>query len=280
MDRSFWSQVLATKCELPPNSDLRMDALIDELVGYLASPDPQLRDEFGFSILAAWISSGTLTEHQRATLISTCRRNMFTDIGQVPGDSVFGRSFSVLVLAAIVNRESAVPLIPAADINDLLDQMLLYAHTEKDLRGHIAGKGWAHSVAHTADALGNLAANPHIARPGLQRILEAISDRLTAPNSPVFQHHEASRLARAAKVAILREQLSHEQLLTWVKDILVTLGSTSQTDLESGDVGKRVNCESFMASLYLQLQSIDGPETAALRKDLHHCLEQFGFVPS
>jgi Protein of unknown function (DUF2785) len=279
MNRSFWQQILATDCALPSDPEIRFDDLTDELVSYLSSPDPQLRDEFGFTILATWIASGALSEQQRAKLMSTCRGNMFTAVGQVADDSVFGRSFSVLTLAAILEREKLQPFLHAAEIKELLDHCLLYVHAEKDLRGYIVGKGWAHSVAHTADALGSLAANPHVTSEGLQRILEAIGNKLTTPNSPAFQHHEASRLALAAKVAILRGQLSHERLVTWVADILITLGSTAQSDLEAGDVGKRVNCESFMASLYLQLQSVDFSEFAELREELRHCLEQFGFVP-
>ena len=36
---------------------------------------------------------------------------------------------------------------------------------ERDLRGFVPGKGWAHAVAHGADALGTLARSPHVGPP-------------------------------------------------------------------------------------------------------------------
>ena len=52
---------------------------------------------------------------------------------------------------------------------------------ERDLRGFVAGKGWAHAVAHGADALGALARSRQSGRLELTVLLDVVADRLLAP---------------------------------------------------------------------------------------------------
>ena len=55
-----------------------------------------------------------------------------------------------------------------------------YLAAEQDLRGYVPGKGWAHSVAHTADLLAWLARSPHANDDDLADMLDAISRKLLA----------------------------------------------------------------------------------------------------
>ena len=52
-DRSFWSGIAKNRFEVPAGESA--DALVLELSALLGSPDPQLRDDFAYSIAAAWI---------------------------------------------------------------------------------------------------------------------------------------------------------------------------------------------------------------------------------
>ena len=65
---------------------------------------------------------------------------------------------------------------------------------ERDLRGFVPGKGWAHAVAHGADALGALAGSPHCSIDELTRA--ARRDRRPAAASPPTGLHR--RRARPA----------------------------------------------------------------------------------
>jgi hypothetical protein len=59
-DRDFWRAIVKTDYAVPANESVV--PLARELSGMLASPDPELRDEFGYSILAAWIHEKKLIE--------------------------------------------------------------------------------------------------------------------------------------------------------------------------------------------------------------------------
>src|SRR5204863_453162 len=52
-DRSFWAGIAKNRYEVPPGESA--DALVRELSDFLGSPDPELRDDFAYSIAAAWI---------------------------------------------------------------------------------------------------------------------------------------------------------------------------------------------------------------------------------
>src|SRR5215469_3689198 len=51
--RAFWQAVASNNYDPPAGA--QVEALSSELSRLLASPDPQLRDEFAYSILASWI---------------------------------------------------------------------------------------------------------------------------------------------------------------------------------------------------------------------------------
>src|SRR5262249_42087264 len=148
---------------IPPNE--KPLALAQELSVYLASPDPELRDDLAYSILTAWIvrrqqfSAGELLQ-----LEAEWTSNLSSAIGENGTDSVFKRSFSALCLASLAERELKTPFLGEPGYRRLLDSALRYLDNEKDLRGFDAGKGWIHSTAHTADLLAALAANPRFTK--------------------------------------------------------------------------------------------------------------------
>src|SRR4029078_3939571 len=53
MDKAFWQAVLENECAVPDGHSVA--SLTPELLAYLGSTDPDLRDDIAFSILATWI---------------------------------------------------------------------------------------------------------------------------------------------------------------------------------------------------------------------------------
>jgi Protein of unknown function (DUF2785) len=126
--------------------------------------------------------------------------------------------------------------------------------------------------------LANLAQNPLIDTDGLERVLNAIAAKLTMADSPFLAHHEASRLALAARNVIARAVLKPSLLHAWLDGMPDTLYPRSQSDLERGDVAARANCEAFLSSLFLQLLKLKLPISSRVRSHIARVLEQFGFV--
>lgn len=75
-----------------------------EMVTHIGSPDPQLRDELIYSTFSHWIEEGVLSPEQLQELLAIALddQHLFYRIGESGTDSVFTRSFSVLLLPLIL----------------------------------------------------------------------------------------------------------------------------------------------------------------------------------
>ena len=137
--------------------------------------------------------------------------NLEAGLGEQGTDSVYLRTYSVLILMEIVAFDNANPFLDQADLDGFLEAALGYLLRERDLRSWVPGPGWANAIGHTADLFMMLARSPHLGATELQRILDAIADRLLTPAPAVFVHHEDERLAYAI-LNVLRPQPGRPEL--------------------------------------------------------------------
>ena len=136
-------------------------ALAQELSQLLASPDPELRDELAYSVLARWIARPNILQPpELRALADEWRANPKSGIGESGTNSVLKRSFSALCLSSIAEREVKTPFLSEQRYHQLLGDALTYLQSERDLRGYDAKLGWIHATAHTADLLQALASRP------------------------------------------------------------------------------------------------------------------------
>jgi len=213
----FWRSVAQHDYALPPGSDL--PALVSELEGFLASPDPELRDEIGYSTLAAWIYQKRLVEPPLVrTLTNDLVRNLTQGIGDRESDGVFRRSFSALSLSVVVARDNAAPVLGADEFRRVEAAALVYLAGERDLRGYDPQKGWMHSAAHTADLLKSLARSRFLEPAEQPRLLDAMARKLaTAPT--VFTHGEDERFARAILSVVNRADFDGAAFQAWTSRV-------------------------------------------------------------
>jgi Protein of unknown function (DUF2785) len=172
MDIEFWRGQSQPGSTFP--ADLELDMLTSELVGFLSSPDPELRDQVGYSLLVRWIvDERRYSANQLRKLISELGAQLFSGVGDPAG--VFGRSFATVTLAAIVDADIQSSFLAPAEIGELLLLARRGFAEESDWRGYVPGGGWAHSVAHSADLLGNLASHHLVGQEQLISVLTALS---------------------------------------------------------------------------------------------------------
>ncbi|HMF95079.1 MAG TPA: DUF2785 domain-containing protein [Vicinamibacterales bacterium] len=214
-DVAFWRAVAQAKYAPPPGSDI--PALTDELAGMLSSPDPELRDDIAYSTLTSWIYQQKILDADALRpLAERLLANMRRGIGEQSTDSVFGRSFSALMLSVIVARDNADRFLDASAWRRIESAALAYLADEQDLRGYDPDKGWMHSAAHTADLLKFLGRSRYLDAAGQRRLLDAIADKLTKA-SVVFTYGEDERLARAALSLIARSDFDGQQFAAWLQ---------------------------------------------------------------
>ena len=216
-DREYWRQIAKNHYAVPPGQDAF--SLARELRGYLGSPDPELRDDLAYSMLATWIvRQKKLSVEQLVTLLDEWQANLRIGIGETGTDSIFKRAFSALCLAALAERDLKETFLGEHRFRTLLNGALTYLGDEHDLRGFDAKKGWIHATAHTADLLAALAENKFFTKQDQERVLKAITQRL-ASASEIFSYGEQDRFANVAAAIASRDDFDSDGWRSWVVEM-------------------------------------------------------------
>ena len=197
-----WNRVHDDDFRVP--TDRSLADLTAELTGLLGDVDPQRRDRLAYPVLATWIERGVYDDLLPG-LGDGMAAGLGVGLGEVEGDRVFRRSFSALILGECISRDSIQPLVPGGKVLEWGDRIATWFLAERDLRGYVPGKGWAHAIAHGADALGVLAGSSHAAIGELTVILDVIAERVMQPADRVFSSGEPDRLALATMQVLRRD---------------------------------------------------------------------------
>jgi hypothetical protein len=261
---AFWEHVRASGFKLP--ADRPLDDLTTELVQMLGDPDPHLRDGLAYPTLATWIRDGVYDD-LLAGFGDGISEGLFTGLGQDGTDTVLRRSFSALLLAETVLRDQQARAVHSDAIFRWGDRAASWFVRERDLRGYVPGKGWAHSVAHGADLIAALARSPHFGKLELTVLLDVVADRLLTPTPYRLFHGEYDRLAFAIMAILHRNRLGIDVLEPWVERL--ALGVVPPERVESDPAPEwptpaAGNTTAFLRALHLQLAlGVHGAQTPA-----------------
>jgi hypothetical protein len=261
MTTAYWNRVRSAEMRVP--EDRPLPDLTAELTTMLGSTDPVERDEIAYPILTAWIGEGVYDD-LLAGLGDGMAAGLTQGLGEAGTDSVFRRSFSALVLAACVARDNELSLLPQTRLLEWGDRVSGWLVREKDVRGFVPGKGWAHAVAHGADAIGTLAGSAHFRLPELTVLLDVLADRVLLPTPAPLSSGEPDRLA-AATMAVFRRRLVPLRMIEpWLARI--TAGASTATPDGEDPYVTTGNPEAFLRALHLQVAF--APEPIDVRADL------------
>lgn len=248
----FWQAIRDADFRVPEGHDI-ID-LTRELLGYLGSPDPKLRETYAFSIIGYWIERGNYTSQQLREMTMQLVGNLTHGLAERGGDTVFLRSYSALLLAEIVARDNHQAFLTEAEIKNLLRWTLEFMLAETDLRGFVKRKGWATSVGHSADLLRRLARNRYVSRDDLEQMMAAIAQRITAPVEHVFVHGEDERLVLAVWAALARQELTMPFMIKWLSRLVQVVNLLRPEDPFDPRIhGALQNTRNFLRSFYFRL---------------------------
>ncbi len=264
MESTFWERVVADGHRVPDDADLT--EMTTELTTMLGAVDPAERDGIAYSTLAAWVGAGVYDDLLQG-LGDGMASGLSVGLGRTEDDTVFRRAFSVLVLAKCIERDNTAHLLPPDTVLRWGDRVVGWYLRERDLRGFVPGKGWAHAVAHGADALGALAGSAAVGRMELTVVLDVLADRLLSADQRLV-HGETDRLAAATMSVLRRDLVGLDLLEPWVARLAdqATPAPRAEGRPAAGPEPVRDNAQAFLRSLYLQLAL--GRRPPACRTDL------------
>lgn len=261
MTSAFWEQVVADGRQVP--ADRPLDEMTAELTRMLGDPDPHLRDEIAYPTLATWVGEGVYDDLLAGFGDGMCA-GLRTGLGESGTDTVFRRSFSALLVTECIDRDAERGLVPVDVVLGWGDRVAGWFLRERDLRGFVPGKGWAHAVAHGADAVGALARHPRLGGLELTVLLDVLADRLLEPTEELWVCGETDRMALATMHVLRRNVLGLDVLEPWVNRIATA--ATPRGDARHNAFLVAGNAQGYLRSLHLQLAL--APQHPEVRADL------------
>lgn len=264
MDIELWRSIMDNDFAVPAGCSV--SAITAELLNHLGSLDADLREGPVYLILESWIQRGCYDRAALTKMATMLLHNLAIGLGQRESDTVFLRSFSMLILANIIDYDLTHPALPENEMRQVLEHGLAYIHAENDLRGHDDEKGWAHTSAHAGDLLWALAQHRLVSAQDLERMMNAIAEKITAPIAFVYLYDEDERLTRAVMAALQRDLLTLPYLAEWLERFTNPKGRIGWDEtFENGrlmevahskvETCARHNSKHFLRSLYFQLRT-------------------------
>ncbi|MFK0525444.1 DUF2785 domain-containing protein [Paenibacillus illinoisensis] len=225
------------------------------MLQHIGSTDPVLRDELIYVTFATWIGQGIFSEEQLRVLLHKAMddQHLFYGIGEKGTDSVFTRAFSVLLLPPILNMDRQRKFLIKADIEAIHHRLTTYLKEEKDVRGYVDEKGWAHAPAHASDAVEDLAQSRYMDETALRELLDSLAVQITE-STAVYIHDEDQRIAQAVVTIVRRRLLNRSDLAAWIAALeqacIDQTGKRSYVEISRISMNVRV----FLQTLYLVIR--------------------------
>ncbi|MBU5439642.1 DUF2785 domain-containing protein [Tissierella sp. MSJ-40] len=256
MDKSYLIQKLRTikkeEYKLGKGENALELALI--MLRYIGDTDSELRDDLIYSVMSNWIVNDVFSvdELYKILGISLDDGHLFYNIGNID-DSVFTRSFSMLIVAAILYAHRKNNFLTKEDLGIVKDKLICYMRKEKDLRGYVDKKGWAHSVAHGSDALDEIAQCTEIDKEDLREILNIIYEKVEV-DYYIYIHDEDERMITAVMSILNREMLSESEIISWIVGFRQNLKLGKYSDKNDNIY---INIKNFLRGLYFRILKED-----------------------
>lgn len=244
------------------------------LIACLGNPDPNIRDKTAFEGISAELRSGAV---DRETL-AKAEAQLLTMLA-APDPQGFQRPFAILALAEIARTDRLKPWMDDASRQRLVGTATTYLSNVTDYRAFDDNEGFRHGVAHGADLAMQLGLNPAIARPQLDRLLDALAAQVV-PKDPgvAYWAGEPDRLARAVAVIAQRNLHSELEWRQWVEKVAGAQPHAKWLDAFKSEAGikQRHNVRSFLLSLLASAASTDDAGLRKLAAPIRDALRQIG----
>ncbi|OWR27165.1 hypothetical protein CDO73_23220 [Saccharibacillus sp. O23] len=238
---------------LPPTFDA-IAGLTDTMLAHIGDIDSELRDEWIYGSFSEWIQAGAFEAQQLRHILNVAldEQHLFCRIGEKDTDSVFVRSFSMLLLPLLLSADRRTSWLREEEWRTIFSAVLRALEQERDLRGYVPeeGRGWAHAAAHAADALEDLGRSEHAGAIERLHMLEGVRRRLLSADR-VFVHDEDDRLAAAAETILTQGEIGNEEWEAWLERFGEAPGPEAQPFAGEG----RINARLFLQRLEIRLSA-------------------------
>ncbi|WP_151736949.1 DUF2785 domain-containing protein [Paenibacillus tengchongensis] len=228
--------------------------LVQEMIENIGSPDAELRDELIYTTLTHWIPGNTLTDDELKQMIPVVldKNHLLFKVGETGTDSVFTRAFSSLVIPLLLIRHRESPYLSREQVHQIKAGVFSNVRGERDYRGYDDEKGWAHAVAHAADALDDLALCAELDANDLLTILNLVQEKMTITER-VYTDGEDERMVCSIMSVLKRKILDEADIVRWIQ----SFGEVEKNPEYIPAFRQKINIKNFLKSLYFRVKYND-----------------------
>lgn len=246
--------------------------LIASMLEHIGSTDSTLRDAYIYGTFCKFAIEKKLDDSLLEELIDTCLTDdmLFKGIGETGTDSVFTRSFTTLLIAVVLYSDNESDFLSEEKIDEVKNKMIDYMKAEKDLRGFVSGKGWAHSIAHAADVFDELAKNRYADTKMFTELLSALWEKAFVSDT-VYVHDEDERILNPI-IEMLKRGLDLQVVESLLQDLPAEMKKQKEQLDEENYWFLIANAKKFLKSFYIQIEDL--PELPELQKSIRVCLAE------
>ena len=242
------------------------------LANCLGDPDPKVRDALAFEGLSSLMRSGSFEQRTLADLKSRLLEQL-----RRPAGSAILRSFSALTLSEIARTDRLKAWMTDAEREELVDAAAGFLGSISDYRAFSNQEGFVHAVAHGADFALQLALNPAIGKPQLDKLLTGLATQI-APGDPsvAYWAGEPDRLARAVVFIAQRKLHTDAEWIAWFQAVMNPKPLPSWDVAFTSEIGirKHHNVRTFLLSVFASaitsedsgIEQLTGPVRDSLKQ--------------
>ncbi|MCR8643299.1 DUF2785 domain-containing protein [Paenibacillus sp. N1-5-1-14] len=225
--------------------------LVQEMIHHIGSLDAELRDDLIYTTLSHWIPGSCLTVSELEQLLTVIldHSHLLYKLGETNTDSVFTRSFSMLVIPLLLARHKDSPFLTSEQVHQIKENVFYNIREERDYRGYDEDKGWAHAIAHAADALDDLAQCYELDKDDLLTILDLVYDKMTQTDR-IYSDGEDERMVRPIISVLNRKLLSKSYIEQWIE----SFGDVEKSPEFLPAFKQKNNIKNFLKSLYFRVK--------------------------
>lgn len=246
--------------------------IVKSMIKHIGSIDSELRDQLIYGSFYQLIIEKNIIEHVMLVEILDLSLGdlLFKEIGENGTDTVFTRSFTSLLIALILYRDNKDNFLSKSMVYKIKNRLIDYINLENDLRGYVSIKGWAHSIAHVADAFDELVKSPKVNQEFYIVILKTLWNKIFVSTS-VYIHDEEERIIIPI-LEMLNRGLDQKEIQILVQNVPIELKNQKKRIEEEQYWFLYSNCKTFLKSFYIKVKSNNN--LILLRNSLEKCLSE------
>lgn len=193
---------------------VNLKELTSTMMQHIGTIDVYTREMLIYPCFQYFIQHNLLDIAQLEVLLASCLNPdyLYFEISSSQTDGIFTRSYTLALLALIIQYDTKHSLLPENQLVDALEKTLQYFKLERDYRVFVPDKGHTRHILHGSSALHALVQNPNILNIHYEKIIHCLLNK--AFHYQDIYYNDEDEYIITPLIAILQHEFPQAQFLS------------------------------------------------------------------